>query len=67
MDHQYFMFFNDPGFLKVVSENELDLFSKFKALKHYGYLDHVGIEFKKSNGAKFSSLRKIQYASDNSA
>lgn len=57
LDRQYFMFFNDPGFLKSVSENELDLFSKFKALKHYGYLDHIGIEFKKSNGSKFSSLR----------
>ena len=57
LERQYFMFFNDPDFLKSVSEYELDLFSKFKALKHYGYLDHIGIEFKKSNGAKFSSLR----------
>ena len=57
LGNQYFMFFNDPDHLKAVSENELDLFAKFKALKRYGYLDHIGIQFKKSNGALFSSLR----------
>lgn len=57
LGNQYFMFFNDPDHLKAVSENELDLFAKFKALKRYGYLDHIGIQFKKSNGAIFSSLR----------
>lgn len=54
---QYFMFFNDFDALKKVSSNELDLFAKLKVLKHYGYLDHVGIEFEKLNGSKFSSLR----------
>lgn len=54
---QYFMFFNNPDSLKKVSVNELDLFAKLKALKYYGYLDHFGIEFKKNDGAHFSSLR----------
>ena len=54
---QYFMFFNDFDALKKVSSNELDLFAKLKVLKHYGYLDHVGIEFEKLDGSKFSSLR----------
>ncbi len=57
LGNQYFMFFNDPDSLKNVSENELDLFARLKVLKHYGYLDHIGIQFKKSNGALFSSLR----------
>lgn len=54
---QYFMFFNDSVELKKVSADEFDLFSKLKALKYYGYLDHVGIEFEKSDGAHFSALR----------
>ncbi len=54
---QYFMFFKNPDSLKDVSENELDLFAKLKAMKHYGYLDHVGIEFQKDNGVSFSSWR----------
>lgn len=57
LETQYFMFFNEPNFLTNVSQNELDLFAKFKVLKHYGYLDHIGIEFKKKDGAHFSSLR----------
>lgn len=54
---QYFMFFNDSVELKNVSADEFDLFSKLKALKYYGYLDHVEIEFEKSDGAHFSALR----------
>lgn len=57
LDSLYYMFFNDSGVLKKVSTDEFDLFAKLKALKHYGYLDHCGIEFEKSDGACFSSLR----------
>ena len=57
LDAQYFMFFNEPIALKTVSSDEFDLFAKLKALKHYGYLDHVGIEFVKDNSSHFSSLR----------
>lgn len=57
LDSQYFMFFNNSIELKKVSANEFDLFSKLKALKYYGYLDHVGIEFTKRDGAHFSALR----------
>jgi len=57
LDAQYFMFFSDSATLKKVSADEFDLFAKLKVLKHYGYLDHVGIEFEKCNGAHFSSLR----------
>lgn len=57
LDSQYFMFFNNSIELKKVSANEFDLFSKLKALKYYGYLDHVGIEFTKRDGSHFSALR----------
>lgn len=54
---QYFMFFDDADILKRTSVDELDLFAKLKVLKYYGYLEHIGIEFIKQNGAHFSSLR----------
>lgn len=54
---QYFMFFDDADVLRRTSTNELDLFAKLKVLKYHGYLDHIGIEFIKQNGAHFSSLR----------
>lgn len=54
---QYYMFFDNPEDLRAISENEFDLFAKLKALRHYGYLEHVGIELMKKNGATFSSLR----------
>lgn len=57
LGNQYFMFFDSSNLLKKTSENELDLFAKLKVLKHYGYLDHIGIEFKKKDEANFSSLR----------
>lgn len=57
LESQYFMFFNDAALLKTVSVDEADLFAKLKVLKRYGYLDHIGIEFKKKDGAHFSSLR----------
>ena len=57
LNSQYFMFFNDSVELKKVSADEFDLFSKLKALKYYGYLDHVGVEFKKRDGVHFSALR----------
>ncbi len=57
LETQYFMFFNDSAILKKVSVDEFDLFAKLKVLKHYGYLDHIGLEFEKSDGVRFSSLR----------
>lgn len=54
---QYYMFFDDSLVLKKMSTDELDLFAKLKVLKHYGYLEHIGIEFVKNNGPHFSSLR----------
>jgi len=54
---QYLMFFNDAEALKKASFDELDLFAKLKALKYYGYLEHIGIEFVKNDGTHFSSLR----------
>lgn len=54
---QYYMFFDNPENLRAISENEFDLFAKLKALRHYGYLEHIGIELIKKNGAAFSSLR----------
>lgn len=57
LDSQYFMFFNDSASLKKVSVDEFDLFAKLKVLKQYGYLDHIGIEFEKRDGVRFSSLR----------
>lgn len=57
LDSQYFMFFNDSIELKKLSADEFNLFSKLKALKSYGYLDHVGIEFTKHDGSHFSALR----------
>lgn len=53
----YIMFFNDSAVLKKVSADEFDLFAKLKVLKRYGYLDHVGLEFEKHDGTRFSSLR----------
>lgn len=54
---QYFMFFNAPEDFRAISENEFDLFAKLKALRHYGYLEHIGIELIKNDGTRFSSLR----------
>lgn len=54
---QYYMFFNDPEEFRAISENEFDLFAKLKALRHYGYLEHIGIELIKNDGSHFSSLR----------
>lgn len=54
---QYFMFFNAPEDFRAISENEFDLFAKLKALRHYGYLEHIGIELIKDDGTRFSSLR----------
>lgn len=54
---QYYMFFDNAEDLKNISDNEFDLFAKLKALKHYGYLEHVGIELVKEDGSHFSSLR----------
>lgn len=54
---QYFMFFNTPEDFRAISENEFDLFAKLKALRHYGYLEHIGIELIKNDGTRFSSLR----------
>ena len=51
------MFFDNSEVLKKESVDELDLFAKLKALKYYGYLDHIGIEFIKQDGSHFSSLR----------
>lgn len=57
LESYYFMFFNDFAVLKKVSADEFDLFAKLKVLKHYGYLDHVGLEFEKHDGAHFPSPR----------
>lgn len=57
LETKYIMFFDDFSTLKNASSNELDLFAKLKVLKHYGYLDHVGIEFEKKDGSRFSALR----------
>lgn len=54
---QYYMFFDNAEDLKTISNNEYDLFAKLKALKHYGYLEHIGIELQKCDGTPFSSLR----------
>lgn len=54
---QYYMFFDNAEDLKSVSNNEYDLFAKLRALKHYGYLEHIGIELQRRNGTSFSSLR----------
>lgn len=54
---QYYMFFENAEDLKSISENEYDLFAKLHALRHYGYLEHIGIELQKNDGATFSSLR----------
>ena len=54
---KYYMFFNDVKDLRNISDNEFDLFAKLKALKHYGYLYHIGIELNRINGERFSSLR----------
>lgn len=54
---QYFMFFDSTEVLRKVAQNEFDLFAKLKALKHYGYLYHIGIELEKEDGTKVSSLR----------
>ena len=54
---QYYMFFENAEDLKSISENEYDLFAKLHALRHYGYLDHIGIELQKNDGTTFSSLR----------
>lgn len=54
---QYYMLFDNAEVLKKESMDELDLFAKLKALKYYGYLDHIGIEFIKQDGSHFSSLR----------
>ena len=54
---QYFMFFNAPEDFRAISENEFDLFAKLKALRHYGYLEHIGIELIKNDGTRFSSFR----------
>ena len=54
---QYYMFFDNPEDLRAISENEFDLFAKLKALRHYGYLEHIGIELIKKDGVAFSSLR----------
>ena len=55
--HQYYMFFDGPEKFRAISENEFDLFAKLKALRHYGYLEHIGIELIKKDGTTFSSLR----------
>ena len=55
--HQYYMFFDGPEKFRTISENEFDLFAKLKALRHYGYLEHIGIELIKKDGTTFSSLR----------
>ena len=55
--HQYYMFFNGCEGFRSISENEFDLFAKLKALRHYGYLEHIGIELVKKDGTTFSSLR----------
>lgn len=54
---QYYMFFNDVEDLKNISNDEFDLFAKLRALRHYGYLEHIGIEFQKNDGSEFPSLR----------
>ncbi len=54
---QYYMFFDDPEVFKNISANEYDLFAKLKVLKHYNYLDHIGIGLLKQTGESFSSLR----------
>lgn len=48
--HQYYMFFDGPEKFRTISENEFDLFAKLKALRHYGYLEHIGIELIKKDG-----------------
>lgn len=54
---QYYMFFDNAEDLKNISNDEYDLFAKLRALKHYGYLEHIGIELQKCDGTPFSSLR----------
>ena len=54
---QYYMYFDDAEDLKNISEDEFDLFAKLKVLRHYGYLEHVGIELQKNDGSAFSCLR----------
>lgn len=56
-ESQYFMFFDAPEKFRAISTNEFDLFAKLKALRHYGYLEHIGIELVKNDGTTFSSLR----------
>ena len=54
---QYYMFFDNAEDLKSISNAEYDLFAKLRALKHYGYLEHIGIELQRHDGILFSSLR----------
>ena len=54
---QYYMFFDNAEDLKNVSESEYDLFAKLKALKHYGFLQHISIILRNKENSAFSSLR----------
>lgn len=55
--NQYYMFFDNAEILQHVSQDEFDLFAKLKALKHYGYLYHVGLNLVNTEGVNFSSTR----------
>ena len=54
---QYYMFFDNAEDLQKISENEYDLFAKLKALRHYGFLQHISIIFRNEENSVFSSLR----------
>lgn len=47
MSKKYFMFFDSADELQKLADNEYELFSKLKALKNYGILNHIGIGLEK--------------------
>lgn len=47
MSKKYFMFFDSADELQKLADNEYELFSKLKALKSYGILNHIGIGLEK--------------------
>jgi SMC domain protein len=47
MSKKYLMFFDSADELQKIADNEYELFSKLKALKNYGILNHIGIGLEK--------------------
>lgn len=59
MSKKYFMFFDSADVFQKLADNEFELFSKLKALKNYGILNHIGIGLEKDDSGTIFSYSML--------